>query len=225
MMKQTEFDFQWQNLPSVATEYNTQRVKELLKFTKLKSSFFKDKLCLDAGCGNGRYTYALQQLGAKVESFDISEKAIQKCKKINTKAYVQDIMELKPNPTFDFVLCWGVLHHLEKPCKGFKQVASQVKPKGVFHVMVYHKNTQTIYAEGRKKWINLTSDERLDLIRDMIRLHGGNIHGWWDALNPKYNWGFTPKEVKEWFKEEGFRKIKLTQKYNINMRGKKKQRR
>lgn len=217
-----EFDFQWQNLPSVATEYTKERVNELLNFTKLQPSFFKAKLCLDAGCGNGRYTYAMQQLGAKVESFDVSTKGVEQCKEVNPNAYVLDLMELKPNPIFDFVLCWGVLHHLEKPREGFTKVASQVKPHGTLHIMVYHKDTQKPYETIRRKWRTLTNEERMGLSRIMIRKYGGHLHGWWDALNPLYNWSYSPKEIKKWFQEEGFEQVELTQKYNINMRGQKK---
>jgi len=214
-----EFDFQWQNLPSPATEYIKDRVKELLEYSKLGSSFFQGKACLDAGCGNGRFTYALQQLGAKVISFDVSPQAVEQCKTVNPQAYIHDIMSLDPDPRFDFVLCWGVLHHLEKPRDGFAKVASQVKSNGILLIMVYHKDTQRIYEDGREKWPSLAHEERIALCNEMIAKHGGNLHGWWDAFNPQYNWSFEPKEIERWFKEEGFKKIKLTKKYNINMRG------
>jgi len=60
-----ELDFQWEKIPSPYTQYMEDRVKELLKFTKLPASFFRGKSCLDVGCGNGRYTRALQQLGVE----------------------------------------------------------------------------------------------------------------------------------------------------------------
>ncbi len=214
-----EFNYQWENLPSLSIEYTEERVKELLKFTKLPPTFFQGKCCLDAGCGNGRYTYAMLKLGAKVVSFDISEKAVESCKKINLDAYILDLMELKSNPIYDFVLCWGVLHHLSEPKKGFQKVASQVKSRGILHIMVYHNKTQKIYKEGRSIWHGLNTDEKFNLCKDMIEKYGGNLHGWWDAFNPKYNWNYKPKEMKRWFKDEGFIKVKLTQKYNINMRG------
>jgi len=214
-----EFDYQWENLPSSNIEYTEERVKELLQLTKLPSAFFRGKLCLDAGCGNGRYTYAILHSGAKVVSFDISEKAVESCRKINPEAYVFDLMDLTPNLIFDFVLCWGLLHHLPVPRNGFQKIASQVKSGGILHIMVYHRKTQKIYEEGRRIWHKLNIREKLNLCREMIRKHGGNLHGWWDAFNPKYNWSYEPKEIKRWFKEEGFKKIKLTKKYNINMRG------
>jgi len=216
-----EFDYQWKEIPSPYILYNEDRVKELLKYTQIKQSYFKGKKCLDAGCGNGRYTYALQQLGAEVTSFDISEEAIEICKKINSKAYVFDIYNLRTNPIYDFVLCWGVLHHLPTPRKGFQKISSQLKQKGILHIMVYHKDTQKVYEVGRKIWSTLNPDKKVELCQKMIKKYGGNLHGWWDAFNPEFNWSYEPNEIKKWFKEEGFEKIKLTQKYNINMRGQK----
>lgn len=214
-----EFDFQWTHLPSKNIEYNEERVKEFLSLTKLSQDFFQGKLCLDAGCGNGRYTYAMQQLGAKVVSFDISKEAVEKCRKINPEASVSDLMKLEPNPIFDFVLCWGVLHHLENPREGFRRVVSQVKPNGSLFIMVYHKDTQKRYKDGRKNWHKLSYENRLELIQQMINKYGGDIHGWYDAFNPKYNWSFKPKEIKKWFEQEGFKDITLTLEKNINMRG------
>jgi 2-polyprenyl-3-methyl-5-hydroxy-6-metoxy-1,4-benzoquinol methylase len=162
------------------------------------------------------------QLGASVESIDISPEAIDACKQVNPKARVFDVMNLQPDPRFDFVFCWGVLHHLKDPRAGFTKVASQVKPHGILHIMVYHKKTQNIYEHGRQIWRTLTGEERLNLCREMVRKYGGHVHGWWDAYNPQYNWSYEPKEIKRWFEEEGFKKVELTKKYNINMRGEKK---
>jgi predicted RNA methylase len=80
-----------------------------LTFTKLKpEQKILGKDCLDAGCGIGRYTYALQKLGARnVNSLDISQEAINKCKEINPNAFVFNIMNLLPNPIYDFVLSWA----------------------------------------------------------------------------------------------------------------------
>lgn len=217
--KPSEFGYQWANLPSPNIEYTLERITELLGFTGLNSHFFAGKRCLDAGCGNGRYTYALQELGGKVDSFDASEEAIKRCRNVNSRAYVFDLMKLVPNPTYEFVLCWGVLHHLPEPRVAFRKVASQVETNGILHVMVYHKQTQKIYEEGRRAWPTLKKEQRMRLCEEMIKKHGGNLHGWWDAFNPRYNWSYEPKEIKRWFQEEDFKDIKLTVRYNVNMRG------
>lgn len=223
-----DFDYQWKNLPSKYIEYNKERIKEFLNFTGLKPSSFISKkyptifgkVCLDIGCGNGRYTYAMQQLGAaRVDSFDMSPEAIAKCRQINPNAQVKNIMDLEPNPTYDFVLCWGVINHVENPREAFHKVALQVKPGGMLHVMVYHKDTQKNYEEGRKLWATMTHDERIGYCKKMIGKHEGELHGWWDALNPTYNWSWHEDEIRKWFEDEGFDHQKLTKKYNINMNG------
>ena len=92
------------------------------------------------------------KMGSKVDSFDISHEAIEICKKINPNAFVFDLMDLQPTKKYDFVLCWGVLHHVKQPYEGFVKVSSQVKSGGLLHIMVYHKDTQKIYESGRKTW-------------------------------------------------------------------------
>lgn len=153
----TDFDYQWKNLltsdaldNSTMFKFNEEKVKEFLNLTLIKpwykrTSFIKGKICLDAGCGPGRWTYTMQRLGAaKVDSFDVSTEAIKKCKEINPDAYVLDIWELKPNPVYDFVLSWGVLHHTKDPRKAFSKVTSQVKKGGMLHVMIYDKKNELV---------------------------------------------------------------------------------
>lgn len=223
----TDFDYQWKNLDSKNIEYNEERIKEFLKFTNFKRTVIKrevrqikEKTCLDAGCGNGRYTYAMLQVGAKqVDSIDLSEEAINKCKKINPNSRVLSIFDLQNKNKYDFVLCWGVLNHIEKPREGFRTIVSQVKENGILHIMVYHKDTQGSYEQGRKLWSTLTLEQKINYCKDAVKKFGGDVHGWFDAFNPKYNWSWTEDEIMKWFQEEGFKNIKLTSKYNINMQG------
>jgi len=87
--------------------------------------------------------------------------------------------------------------------------------------MVYHRDTQAQYEGLREEWRNLPFIERQQMAAKLAEERGGSVHGWWDALNPTYNWGFTPEQVEAWFVTEGFSEVTLTQKYNINMRGQK----
>jgi SAM-dependent methyltransferase len=202
-------------------EFNETRIEEFLYNVGLPRSFFEGKLCLDAGCGSGRFTFALQQLGAKgVESFDISPEAVIKCRRVNPTAYVFDITTLEPTHRYDFVFCWGVLHHMKNPRKAFAKVASQVNPGGMLHVMLYHKDVVVLpqYANGRELWRNISPVRRLIYC---LRKAGNlrDLHGWWDALNPALAVGFTPEEIRQWFMEESFTDIVLTHEKHINMQG------
>ena len=98
----------------------------------------------------------------------------------------------------------------------------------MLHIMVYNKENDWVYegfrgdtcVEKHKYWMTLNDEEKIALCRKMVEKYKGNIHGWFDALNPTYNWSHTASEVEEWFKEEGFSDIKLKMvKQNINMNG------
>jgi hypothetical protein len=91
----------------------------------------------------------------------------------------------------------------------------------MLHIMVYHRDTQGPYEEGRKRWPNLSMEEKLRLCERISKEKGGDMHGWFDAFNPTFNWSFHEKEPKRWFKEEGFEKVRLVTKHNINMNGRK----
>jgi SAM-dependent methyltransferase len=167
----------------------------------------------------------MQKLGAKkVDSFDISSEAIKRCKKINPNAYVNNILSLKPDPVYDFVMSMGVLHHNRNTREAFSKVASQVKKGGMLHIMVYDKKYDHEYdgyrgdtsIEKHKEWEKLSFEEKIKMCEKKTKTVGGDIHGWFDAFNPEFNWSFSPEEVKGWFKEEGFDKMKLIVKSHFN---------
>ena len=167
----------------------------------------------------------MQQLGSKkVDSFDVSSEAIKRCREINPDAYEGSIFDLKSNPVYDFVLSWGVLHHNKNTREAFSKVASQVKKGGMLHIMIYDKKYDHEYdgyrgetsIEKHKEWEKLSFKEKIKICENKVKTIGGDIHGWFDAFNPEVNLSFTPKEVKKWFEEEGFEKIKLRVKSHFN---------
>jgi 2-polyprenyl-3-methyl-5-hydroxy-6-metoxy-1,4-benzoquinol methylase len=212
-----EFDYQWANLPCPQIEFSHDRVLEFLAFTNIPKQWFAGKHCLDAGCGNGRYTYALQQLGADVDSFDISEEAVKICGTINPNCWVGSILDLDDWVTgkyYDFILCWGVLHHLKDPKAGFDVLKRQVKKGGILHIMVYHTETEKFYYGLRRLFHCLKQENKLELCR-VLATYTGSVHGWYDAMNPEYNHSFTPDQIKKWF--DGFSNIRVITEVNINI--------
>ena len=78
-----------------------------------------------------------------------------------------------------------------------------------FKCRLYDFLTPEAYFESMRQTAALVAEKK-----------GGNVHGWFDALNPEFNWSYTKEELKEWFVEEGFSNIKLgDMKFNINMNG------
>jgi len=217
----SEFDYQWKELASSNKHlaYTPQRIRELLDFTMLDKSFFHGKTVLDAGCGNGRYTWAMQQIGATVDSIDISEEAIIKCRQINPNAIVSDICDYTGSK-YDFILSFGALHHMKDPKAGFDCLKKYLGVNGVLHIMVYSRTTQKRYHTLRKTFNGLTDTEKVPFCQELANRLGGCACSWHDALNPKYNYGYDISEIKEWFISSGFTDIKVTpNKKNIHING------
>jgi 2-polyprenyl-3-methyl-5-hydroxy-6-metoxy-1,4-benzoquinol methylase len=73
----------------------------------------KGKRVLDVGCGTGRVSRYLVQLGAEVVGVDFSEQAIAIARQQNSSENityrVQSIFDLTDTNAYDIVICWGVI--------------------------------------------------------------------------------------------------------------------
>jgi SAM-dependent methyltransferase len=103
----------------------------------------RDKRCIDIGCGLGRWTRAMQMLGAaKVLSIDMSESALASVSAFNDWVERVDIMTIpQEHPEwveqFDFANFWGVAMCTHDPKQAFMSAASTVTPGGALYLMVY----------------------------------------------------------------------------------------
>ena len=102
-------------------------------------TWLKGKSVLDAGCGNGRYSYGIHQLGAgKVIGLDRSRKNISDAKKRLADRPVPhldytlgNVLDLNfENDSFDMVISNGVLHHTEDIDKGLRELVRVMRPGG-----------------------------------------------------------------------------------------------
>ncbi|OEU65038.1 MAG: hypothetical protein BA863_11555 [Desulfovibrio sp. S3730MH75] len=104
-------------------EISPDNLKKLFILNNFKFDCPEIKTALDAGCGSGRYSYALKLLGfSNVVGMDFSSKNIEFAQnKINSRQvggiefHVGDVTDmLFDDESFDFVLSNGVLHHVDK---------------------------------------------------------------------------------------------------------------
>ena len=109
-------------------------------------TILKDKHILDMGCGSGRFTIALAQLGAKmVTGIDLGKTGILVGRKVSEKLNLQNIKFLEGNVTslpfendsFDFVFSKGVLHHTGNLEKGLDEYYRVLKKGGKGFLYLY----------------------------------------------------------------------------------------
>ena len=138
------------------------------------AELIREKRCLDAGCGMGRWTRVMQFLGAsEVLSTDISEHSLKSVARFNANTRYADLsclVDQHPDlrASFDFVNLWGVAHHTHDPRETFMNAAACVKPGGSLYLMLYDTggmHNTTLVNHYRKAFNEMTdSEERLAFV-------------------------------------------------------------
>jgi 2-polyprenyl-3-methyl-5-hydroxy-6-metoxy-1,4-benzoquinol methylase len=216
------FDFQWADTKDGDWTRNRPELKQrepnlVLQFTRLPREWFSGKSALDAGCGSGRFSWALASLGAQVLAIDQSQSGVEHtlsaCAEFDgrVRAFRHDLTNPIPTQeTFDLAFSFGVLHHTGDTYTAFKNVASLVKPGGYLFVMIYGEPSPNdmgslqYYSEVerlRRATAGMSFSERYDYIR---AIKGADVGGWFDAVSPAISDTHPLHELREWFAKEGF---------------------
>jgi 2-polyprenyl-3-methyl-5-hydroxy-6-metoxy-1,4-benzoquinol methylase len=134
------------------------------------------KLTLDAGCGNGRYSYWAAQYGAQVIGVDLGdgvEAASQNTANLPNVQIVQgDIFQLPFAPNcFDVVFSIGVLMHTGDARQATFSLARKLKPGGSLTVHVYGKgrHQNIIHRLLDEKLRNHTTQLPVDKLQELTR--------------------------------------------------------
>jgi SAM-dependent methyltransferase len=147
---QRSFGFQWTSYYQHRFEQETvfgrtseQDLSYFLYSMGLTAEDIRGKRILDAGCGCGRLTRMLGELGAaEVVGFDISDAAIvayDQCRQLpNVNILQADIFHL-PFRAASFDLVWsnGVIHHTPDARRAHQKLSEMVSPGGSMYVWVY----------------------------------------------------------------------------------------
>ena len=240
------FDFQWAEIPTGRymlenAQFRQEAPGYVCEFTGLQPEWFKGKSVIDAGCGLGRYSWALSTLGARVLSLDQSDHGLQRtadaCRQFpgHRVMKVDLLNELPLDEQVDLVWSFGVLHHTGDTYRAFKHVARWVKPGGRLYVMIYGKPREGVasdyeeineYDEWRRRTRNLGLREKLGSVQAHMANKGfrvlgdEHVHGYFDAISPPINDLYTYEEVESWFLEAGFVDVVETVKTrNLHMIG------
>lgn len=181
----------------------------------INTEWFKEKKCLDAGCGGGRFMVALARLGARdVKGIDISTTAVslanERLKKrglLRAEARTASVLAIPfPDHSFDYVISSGVIHHTPDPKGAFKELVRVLRPGGKLFLSVYGKGglewlTIDVFRYSICKIIPFWMTELFFRIAGIPPNKRYNIL---DNLYVDYCYRFTEKEIRGWLENAGF---------------------
>ncbi len=186
----------------------------------IDTSWFKDKICLDAGCGGGRFVVALANLGAKkVYGIDISREAIGHGRKRaaergfseNTEFMEASVLHLPfGDNTFDYVLSSGVIHHTPNPYKGFQELVRVLKPGGTLFFSVYGRGGLLWYTNDifRYTLCKIVPFRIMEKIFKMVGVSANKRYVILDNLYVPHCFRFTEAEIRRWLCLAGFERVR-----------------
>jgi SAM-dependent methyltransferase len=232
----SSFDFQWNEIPSGRymldnAAFREEAPQNVCRFTTLSADWFRGKRVIDVGCGLGRYSWALCQLGCDVLSLDQSEHGLKRtaeaCRAFprHRTMKVDLLRPLAIVEQADLVWCFGVLHHTGDTYAAFRHIVPLVKPGGYLYLMIYGEPRHLFgldyeevneYDYWRRRTRNVTLRERLAVVR-MVMADGQfrvigeeHVHGYFDAISPRINDLYAFEELESWLIDAQFVDIRRT---------------
>jgi SAM-dependent methyltransferase len=132
--------------------------RKRMKFAK----YFKagDILTLDAGCGNGAFSFEAAKLGNRVVGIDFDPKKLKRCEEFRDYLKIDslrcqfkifniyDLPDLKEFfGEFDQIICFETLEHLKNDQKIISLFNQVLKPGGALHLGVPNADRKPYYGE------------------------------------------------------------------------------
>lgn len=150
---------------------------------------------LETGCGTGKNTVFLAQIGVKVHALDFSqgmiEKAQQKVKTDNVRFSIADLTRQWPceNTAYDLIVCNLVLEHIEDLSFIFSEAYRVLEKGGRFLINELHPFRQ---YEGKKARFSRESG---------VTEIPAFVHHISDFINAASENGLTLVKFNEWWHE------------------------
>lgn len=195
------------------------------------------RLTLDAGCGSGRYAFVASSWGAPVVAVDISsavERARQICRGRGVTVIQADLLKLPfKSGVFSRAYSIGVLHHTPDTRAAFHSVSRTLGPDASLAVWLYRKNSvfqELLNGILRSLTLKMSRENLVRFSKSLAVLagvpvlnaalgriinlgcthpeFGKRVTDAFDWYSPVYQWHHTDAEIEDWFKQEGFNRLK-----------------
>lgn len=227
LRKQTlkNYDYSWERLqgdPDMRSAFWRDNVADFLARQELciAPEWFAGRKVLDAGCGGGRWTYGLQQLGCEVTAFDASAAAADFVRANiaagATRVYQANIFDLPREVTeqqYDLVFSWGVLHHTGDTFGALRAIAPLMKPDGVLYVYLYGRKSwgwlkRLLVKTARGVLFPFPPGLKFAVFRVLLGEYKAGLA--MDVLGSTIAHRYTQEEVDGWLAELGFEHVVRT---------------
>jgi ubiquinone/menaquinone biosynthesis C-methylase UbiE len=162
------------------------------------------KRCIDFGCGNGAFCFALLEAGAaSVAGIDFGEHNISFANRVGELRNLDDQAEFKvasvyntgySDGEFDFAVQNGVFHHLNEPARAYAEVYRVLKPGGGFWCYVNGEGSLAgeLFDMAVRVTENIASDELYAILGE-LNIRTGKKAYLTDAFKATY--AFTTYEA------------------------------
>ena len=136
--------------------------------------FHDGKTVVDVGCGNGRIGRLVAPFAREYIGLDLSDSVYAFPDYLETTniTLVQASGTNLPlkDSIGDVTICWGVLHHMDKPMQGLEELIRVTKPGGMILIFIYSKGYQARqnFNQFSKIWIKNSSHELLESTSDFL---------------------------------------------------------
>ncbi len=136
----------WGPYDDVQFKHSVDLFFRRLELAGVSKDFFKDKVCLDAGCGGGRNSIAMSMSGASfVEGIDLgseglidAQKRAEALKIENIKFQKASVLDIPfEDNHFDSIWCAGVIMITQNPTHAIKELTRVLKPGGNLYLLIY----------------------------------------------------------------------------------------
>lgn len=215
------FGFEWTEIDGFVGKESMSHGHIFGRFF-LPKSFFADKRIVDVGCGNGRIGRLVAPHSGEYIGLDLSKAVYAfpsylECNNVTLVRASGTDLPLSDQVS-DVTICWGVLHHMDDPEKGFRELVRVTKPGGTILIFIYsngykgrenlNKFSKNIEENEKFKLIEEVSDE-LDSWREVDSFYADQISKnlfmsvkksrewqifqWFDGITPQFHWSFQDK--------------------------------
>jgi len=183
--------------------FNNLKIR--LRRNKIPIKIIRGKKVLDFGCGNGRYSLALQKLGAKqVDGFDFSKKPVNFSKKINFLN--KKNLLIKSKVKYDFIFCNGILSH-RKDWKDIIKILSKIlKKEGYLWLSLYPESTYWKSVDKITKSLNKNYKKDFEKLLNLRDWEENRIYFISDLLFSERIY-FSKKKIYDHLKKNKFKEI------------------